>query len=146
LFIIDEQELIFKPYSKQIWGKMGSTGLGLAFCKIAIEAHGGKIGVNSDGDFGVEFWLSIPNACIDKDIVRGDNEKQDELILTHEDSAYLMGFVKELKELKVYEITSINKILRQVKAKTDGIEIWKNQIMKAVFSADDDSYQKKLAL
>ena len=142
----DEQELIFKPYSKQIWGKMGSTGLGLAFCKMAIEAHGGQIGVNSDGDYGVEFWLSLPNAYIDKDIIRDNNEEHDELLLTHEDVVYLMGFVKELKELKVYEITSINKILRQVKAKSDGIEIWKNQILKAVYSADDDIYQKKLDL
>jgi signal transduction histidine kinase len=37
-----------------------STGLGLAFCKLAVEAHGGRIGVTSDLCAGTTFWLVLP--------------------------------------------------------------------------------------
>jgi PAS domain S-box-containing protein len=60
-----EREQIFEQYrqsktNKPLRGSNG-TGLGLTFCKLAVEAHGGKIWVeDSDKLSGASFLISVP--------------------------------------------------------------------------------------
>ena len=39
-----------------------SSGLGLTFCKLAVEAHGGRIGAESKEGGGSRFWFTLPAA------------------------------------------------------------------------------------
>ncbi|MBW1801980.1 MAG: GAF domain-containing protein [Deltaproteobacteria bacterium] len=50
----------FKQLQKKADGRIYTTGLGLAFCKMAVEAHQGKIKVDSDGVNGSCFTFALP--------------------------------------------------------------------------------------
>jgi two-component system sensor histidine kinase KdpD len=56
-----EQEHVFdKFYRLQSSKHVSGTGLGLSICKGIIEAHGGKIRVDSSPEYGNKFTFSLP--------------------------------------------------------------------------------------
>lgn len=59
----EHQETIFDKYEqleKKGDGRIYTTGLGLTFCRLAVEAHRGFIRVESDGRRGSRFVFSLP--------------------------------------------------------------------------------------
>ena len=57
----EQRSMIFELYG-QVSGTQPrqGTGIGLTFCKLAIEAHGGSISVRDAPERGSTFWFTIP--------------------------------------------------------------------------------------
>lgn len=58
----DNLESIFGKFQQVKMRQNGhrySTGLGLTFCKLALDAHGGSIGVKSEEGVGTTFWFKL---------------------------------------------------------------------------------------
>jgi signal transduction histidine kinase len=56
-------EKIFEKFAQagnEGFRKRHSSGIGLTFCRLAVEAHGGMIGIESDEGKGSTFWFTIP--------------------------------------------------------------------------------------
>jgi two-component system sensor histidine kinase/response regulator len=54
--------VIFEKFGQAPLGQASavrSTGLGLTFCKLAVEAHRGKIGMESAEGGGSRFWVEL---------------------------------------------------------------------------------------
>jgi signal transduction histidine kinase len=59
----EDQPRIFEKFSQAgSAARLGGSGLGLTFCRMAVEAHGGAIGVESASNCGSTFWFSLPSA------------------------------------------------------------------------------------
>lgn len=58
-----ERERIFEKFTRlRGKNKPGGLGVGLAFCRLAVHAHGGEIWVESEVGTGTTFWLTLPVA------------------------------------------------------------------------------------
>lgn len=58
-----ERERIFEKFTRlRGRNRPGGLGVGLAFCRLAINGHGGKIWIESEVEKGTTFWLSLPVA------------------------------------------------------------------------------------
>jgi K+-sensing histidine kinase KdpD len=64
---IEQSDLIFEKYGtlKNAPEGVHQFGLGLYFCKLAVEAHGGTIEVEPNEPFGSIFRIVMPLVAIE---------------------------------------------------------------------------------
>jgi signal transduction histidine kinase len=130
-------------------GDVRSTGLGLTFCKMAAEAHDGDIGVESVFGEGSTFWFTLPEDVTQRAVGRELARKVEAQTsgktgneLSAEDRAYLHPFALQLKDLAVYKVSNIRKILQQVEAADNAaIDQWKTGLQLTIGTGNQEQYE-----
>jgi K+-sensing histidine kinase KdpD len=133
----EKQEKIFEKFGQaEQKNRQGSTGLGLTFCKLAVEAHKGEIGVISKSKVGVEFWFTLPDYYLGdmQDHIADQSSKK--ALLTNEEIEYLKPYIDEIKQYQSFQITSINNVLAKIERKNKNIEKWIEDLTETLYSGD----------
>jgi signal transduction histidine kinase len=145
----DKLDTVFDKFSQVEAKKSGgarSTGLGLTFCKLTVEAHGGRIWVESALGVGTTFYFTLPKSLAEvkavQSIMLPMNEKP-EINLTTEDKALLQPFLSQLQALDVYEAGDVLKILAQI-PESPAISAWKSELERTIFASNQERYEELL--
>jgi hypothetical protein len=138
----------FNSHKLQTINKSASTGIGLNFCKLAVNAHKGTIEAESEIGKGTSIIINIPlkrSACNGE---LTDNRKlfEQELesgFIKLDELARVKEYASILKNYKVYEVGKINVILREME--NENIQsIWKTKVQSIVYAGDNDAFTNVL--
>ncbi|MGB0525121.1 MAG: sensor histidine kinase, partial [Flammeovirgaceae bacterium] len=142
----EKQGVIFQKFGQVMAKKSGavrSTGIGLYFCKLAIEAHMGEIGVESAVGEGANFWFTIPIGNVDGEIALPEEVVETEIPqakLSDTDKQFLKSILVNYEGVKMYELTKMRQLLNQISEDSVGITDWKGKLKQAIDSMDEQAF------
>ena len=149
---INHQQNIFKKFGqaeKKGQGRFSSTGLGLTFCKMAAEAHNGAIGVESEENKGVTFYLMLPDAKMQENNSEPNNavfSKESAIHLSIEEKQQLKQVYSQLAALYFYEVSQFKKIFVTIKKENFGNEKWRTALEYSVYNCNEQKYKSLVAM
>ncbi len=132
-------------------GNVRSTGIGLTFCKLAVEAHGGEIGVKSIVEQGTTFYFTLPAGQKSTAATHAEHRMSEKptrsWALSTDDKAALKPLLAVLQTLDVYETSHIEKILAQLEpADSESIRLWKAEMQNTLYALNEEKYTELLTL
>lgn len=144
---------IFNKYTQVEPKKSGiinSTGLGLAFCKIAVEAHFGTIWVESSLEIGTTIYFTLLKSKVEPTLTEYDNipNIQDMVYLKPEfiqempleERALFESYLSKLQKFSVYEYSDVISVIAEIEDKNTFIKNWKKHLDHALRACNEEKY------
>ncbi|MEL6536488.1 MAG: HAMP domain-containing sensor histidine kinase, partial [Bacteroidota bacterium] len=131
-------------------GKIRSTGLGLTFCQLAVEAHGGSIEVASAPEQGTQFTFTLPqgdvNSCkLEDPEVRPTAVSHHLPVLSAADWQQLGDLPERLRNTPLYEAGIIRALLQEIPEDAAPFKEWKEALIQAALHWNESRYQQLLS-
>jgi signal transduction histidine kinase len=134
----------FTPTKPQRITGSASTGIGLNFCQLAVEAHGGKLWAESEVGKGTKVSFTfplqeIPDYYLDENGIEAITEEINQKLVVPEEVEIILSSTEELRKYQVYQIGKINQVI----AHLEEIEIvspWKNKLKAIAYRGDQKDY------
>ncbi len=149
----DLKRTIFDKFTRANKGDKRSTGLGLAFCKMAIEAHAGEIGVRTRseqtalGASGAAFWFNLPQQLNEPNPLQDQAESTkvstvNQYQFTEKDKQLVKPLLSQLKNLDFCDASDIEAVFDDRTWKgSDALEAW---IYALPFLQSQEAYLQQL--
>lgn len=67
-----EQERVFDKFTRMRGSNKPGLGIGLAFCRLAVQGHGGNIWIESDSGRGATFHFTFPVATMEQSALHAE--------------------------------------------------------------------------
>ncbi|PKP21228.1 MAG: hypothetical protein CVU05_07210 [Bacteroidetes bacterium HGW-Bacteroidetes-21] len=122
-----------------------SNGLGLTFCKLAVNAHKGTIRVTSSENSGSEFIIELPgySPSIEKAIPL--TITKNEIIFSGTEKEKIKDICVTLLHIPIYKMGEIIPILQSLeKIKIPKIQQWVEILTHAVYSGNQEYFKALL--
>ncbi len=138
---------IFDKYwqdtSIPVTGKHVSTGLGLTFCKLAVEAHQGTIEASSTPGKGVIITMDFPSAisAIAETEPAIESSVKINREVSVEDSEDIHRLKRQLQDVKVYQLSKLQELLKDINDSK-----WKKELQATILRGDEIRYKKLIEI
>ncbi len=146
----EQLEQVFEKFSQvdggRASGKLRSTGLGLTFCRLTVEAHGGSIGVQSEMGRFTTFEFNLPKALIaDRRWAAAPSaESLAPEPLPTDLQAEHADILSKLRELAPYNLSDIFELLERLPDAPPHLATWKTAVEAAALAGNEERYRELL--
>ncbi|MBN2200509.1 hypothetical protein JW777_00985 [bacterium] len=124
------------------------TALDLAFCRLAVEAHGGTIRVETDGG-GLSFVFTLPRADAVSASATAETAAAilkssipQPVALSDADRRRLRATLEALRSLSIKKKADITNIIESMTDKSPRVQRWKEAVEKAVTEGNAAEYKR----
>lgn len=142
----DKLDTVFQKFEQVVAKKSGmarSTGIGLTYCKLIVEAHGGNIGVESEEGVGTTIWFTLPADSINyegKDITKKNTNSID-IELSESERLIIKPFVRKMLKFNIYEYSSMEVIMSDpVFTGSKNLMDWKDAMNNALLGSNKEKF------
>ena len=145
----DELPNVFKKFWQLNSRKLGdvrSVGLGLTFCKMAIESQGGNIWMDSELGYGTTVYFTLP-LLQQLSSERSKVQQQARYDFDQKTISYLKVFTERLSQYEIHQMSELLGTINEIEEGVNpGIAEWKAKIENAILASNQDHLYELIQL
>lgn len=122
-----------------------STGLGLSFCKLSVEAHGGQITVKSKLKRGSEFQILLPYSGLLEQ--QHDEAKFDmnNITFSEMEEQLIERIIDHIKDVPIYNVSELIILIENIlENPSDNLARWKENITDAIYTGNQKRFDEMM--